>query len=257
MYISFVCVQSGREDCWEHTYCLGADIQAAGAAGPALLTSCFGAPSSDWLAALQYSCLGCLDSSSCACALQLRDGTLMGLLCCRLLSAALMDPLNQRFVLVSESCIPLHPPAVMWSQLMADNRSRINACADSGQDLMTWRSVSESRLTVLSLRMSGLLQKLSWGTTAVPFISRLCQHSFPAVRDRPAVAAGAAGQWLDGWWAAASSWGRVATEALRDAPAVAAELRGCVAAEVWLTSRRSIPILLYWRCLPALAAETC
>ena len=89
------------------------------------------------------------------------------LLCCRLLSAALKDPLNQRFVLVSESCIPLHSPAVMWSQLMADNRSRINACANSGQDLMTWRSVTDSRLTVRKLWVIGVLHKLSRGTTAM------------------------------------------------------------------------------------------
>ena len=45
-----------------------------------------------------------------------------------LLRAALADPANQRFVLLSESCLPLHPAAVVYAQLMAEQRSRVNAC---------------------------------------------------------------------------------------------------------------------------------
>lgn len=48
----------------------------------------------------------------------------------RLLAAALRNPLNQRFVLLSESCIPLYPPGLVWLQLLAEERSRINACAN-------------------------------------------------------------------------------------------------------------------------------
>ncbi|KAK9787631.1 hypothetical protein WJX73_008336 [Symbiochloris irregularis] len=46
----------------------------------------------------------------------------------RMLRLALRDPLNQRFLLVSETCIPLYPPTVLYASLMADNVSRINAC---------------------------------------------------------------------------------------------------------------------------------
>lgn len=141
---------------------------------------------------------GIMTVSSCLCTaaegMHQSDG---GLSYCRLLSAALKDPLNQRFVLVSESCIPLHSPAVMWSQLMADNRSRINACADSGQDLMTWRSVTDSRLTVLNLSVSGVLCELSWGPSAVPATSRLRKHTLPAVRD---MLLGLVGHWVVPGW---------------------------------------------------------
>ena len=43
---------------------------------------------------------------------------------------ALEEPLNQRFVLLSESDIPLYPPAVVWLQFMSERKSRIHACND-------------------------------------------------------------------------------------------------------------------------------
>ncbi len=46
----------------------------------------------------------------------------------RLLIAALHDPLNLRFALLSESCVPLHPPGVVWAEALAEARSRVNAC---------------------------------------------------------------------------------------------------------------------------------
>ncbi len=45
-----------------------------------------------------------------------------------LVQAALGDPLNQRFVLLSESCIPLYPAATVYAQLMSEGRSRVNTC---------------------------------------------------------------------------------------------------------------------------------
>jgi hypothetical protein len=45
-----------------------------------------------------------------------------------LIQKALLDPDNQRFVLLSESCIPLYPPQTVYQQLMAESRSRINGC---------------------------------------------------------------------------------------------------------------------------------
>lgn len=47
-----------------------------------------------------------------------------------LLRAALLDPNNQRFALLSESCVPLYAPAVVYTQLIYSEKSRINACAD-------------------------------------------------------------------------------------------------------------------------------
>ena len=47
-----------------------------------------------------------------------------------LMEMALEEPLNQRFVLLSESDIPLYPPAVVWLQLMSEKKSRIHACSD-------------------------------------------------------------------------------------------------------------------------------
>ena len=48
-----------------------------------------------------------------------------------LIAAALEDDLNERFVLLSESCIPLYPAALVWAQLLSEPRSRIHACANS------------------------------------------------------------------------------------------------------------------------------
>ena len=49
----------------------------------------------------------------------------MACLTCR---EALKDKLNQRFIMLSESCAPLYPPAVVYQQLMYERKSRINAC---------------------------------------------------------------------------------------------------------------------------------
>jgi hypothetical protein len=48
-----------------------------------------------------------------------------------LLRAALVNPRNQRFVLLSETCVPLYPAAVVWAQLMGERRSRMNTCANT------------------------------------------------------------------------------------------------------------------------------
>ncbi len=45
-----------------------------------------------------------------------------------LLQKGLQDRTNQRFVLLSESCIPLYSPQLIYQQLMGELRSRINAC---------------------------------------------------------------------------------------------------------------------------------
>ncbi len=46
-----------------------------------------------------------------------------------LLAASLEgDPWAARFVLLSESCIPLYPASVIWMQLISKPLSRIDAC---------------------------------------------------------------------------------------------------------------------------------
>ncbi|CAD7701219.1 unnamed protein product [Ostreobium quekettii] len=46
----------------------------------------------------------------------------------RLLEEALQDPLNVKFVLLSESCVPLHGPDLVYLQLMSEARSRLRGC---------------------------------------------------------------------------------------------------------------------------------
>ncbi|KAI3426374.1 hypothetical protein D9Q98_008746 [Chlorella vulgaris] len=48
-----------------------------------------------------------------------------------LLQAALADPLNQRFVLLSETCIPVYSGPAVHSQLLSEARSRVNACRNA------------------------------------------------------------------------------------------------------------------------------
>ncbi len=49
-----------------------------------------------------------------------------------LLRAALAEPANQRFALLCEYTLPLQPPLLVYAQLMAEPRSRVNACAQYG-----------------------------------------------------------------------------------------------------------------------------
>ena len=45
-----------------------------------------------------------------------------------LLGAALRDPLNQKFILLSESGLPLYPPTTTYLQLMQEDKSRLDSC---------------------------------------------------------------------------------------------------------------------------------
>jgi hypothetical protein len=51
-----------------------------------------------------------------------------------LLAAALADSSNVKFVLLSESGVPLYSATTLYAQLMAEDRSRINACAMEGPE---------------------------------------------------------------------------------------------------------------------------
>lgn len=48
----------------------------------------------------------------------------------RLFETALEDPLNERFMLLSETCIPMYPGTLVWAELLSEGRSRINSCRD-------------------------------------------------------------------------------------------------------------------------------
>lgn len=51
----------------------------------------------------------------------------------------------RKFVLLSETCVPLYPPEVIYSQLLSEKKSRVQAC-DSDDDVQIARSVLESSL---------------------------------------------------------------------------------------------------------------
>lgn len=47
---------------------------------------------------------------------------------------ALKDPLNQRFCLMSETCIPLYPFNMFRDVLLSLNKSIVNACVWGGME---------------------------------------------------------------------------------------------------------------------------
>ena len=52
-----------------------------------------------------------------------------------LLRAALANTLNERFVYLCETAIPIYPPTVVYHQLMKETKSRIDACAKSDPEV--------------------------------------------------------------------------------------------------------------------------
>eukprot|EP00884_Botryococcus_braunii_P009898 jgi/Botrbrau1/1890/Bobra.0005s0006.1 len=48
-----------------------------------------------------------------------------------LIKAALAEPSNGKFVMLSESCIPLYPPTTIYLMLSTEPKSRINACSST------------------------------------------------------------------------------------------------------------------------------
>lgn len=56
-----------------------------------------------------------------------------------LLQAALEDPTNQRFLLVSDQSIPIYPPEVLYAELMAEGQSKVDACPSGQVQDFRWR----------------------------------------------------------------------------------------------------------------------
>ena len=70
-----------------------------------------------------------LSAATCFHATQVEWGSHALVVAARLLlAAALQDANNLRFVLLSESALPLYAPAAVHQQLLAEARSRVNAC---------------------------------------------------------------------------------------------------------------------------------
>lgn len=90
----------------------------------------------------------------------------------RLLAAALADPRNQRFVLLSETCAPLYPAAATYAQLMAEPKSRVNACAPAaGVDVGIHRF--SPRMERGALRKAAWRKSSQWVTLTRPHAARL------------------------------------------------------------------------------------
>ncbi len=74
-----------------------------------------------------------------------------------LLWEAYRDPANTRFVLVSESDVPIYDPLTLWRQLTAEPRSRVNAWwhPDASATRWTWRfALSPARVRAADWRKS-------------------------------------------------------------------------------------------------------
>ena len=52
----------------------------------------------------------------------------------RLLKVALQEPRNARFLMASDSCVPLYPPAAVHAALLGEPRSRVAACRPTWED---------------------------------------------------------------------------------------------------------------------------
>eukprot|EP00884_Botryococcus_braunii_P001790 jgi/Botrbrau1/11611/Bobra.0209s0002.1 len=92
---------------------------------------------------------------------------------------ALKDPLNQRFILISESDLPLYPPDVVYTQLMYSGLSRINACLsrpDWGLDDYRWTD----QITDDS---GGRIQKSDWRKSH-QWSGLIRKHARAAIDDR-------------------------------------------------------------------------
>jgi hypothetical protein len=76
-----------------------------------------------------------------------------------LLAAALTNPRAEKFVLMSESDVPLYSPMALYTQMMSETRSRVNACNNTGGDsaiedqVMLEQEKKQDEKTVFSRRL--------------------------------------------------------------------------------------------------------
>jgi hypothetical protein len=62
----------------------------------------------------------------------------------RLLQEALQDPLNDRFVLLTDATVPLYDPLTFYQQVMFEERSRVKACASPADMAGRWKDAMQA-----------------------------------------------------------------------------------------------------------------
>ncbi|KAL4515851.1 hypothetical protein Ndes2437A_g06570 [Nannochloris sp. 'desiccata'] len=77
-----------------------------------------------------------------------------------LLWEAFRDPLNTRFLLLSESDIPLYDPLTLWQQLQSETKSRLDTCKH--QETSPWRW--DPRMETANLRFHHWRKSPQWMT---------------------------------------------------------------------------------------------
>jgi len=98
-----------------------------------------------------------------------------------LYAAALTNPLNSKFVLISEADVPLYNSLVVYRQLNSEGKSRINACNVTGSKDWTWDPNEGYRLRpdMLEAGFSQKLWRKSWQWTSL-----LRKHASSVVQDK-------------------------------------------------------------------------
>ena len=98
----------------------------------------------------------------------------------RLFIAALHDRANVRMVLLSESCMFLYPPAVVFLETLWERRSRINACAWPVVGDSNRRNVQRCRCPPAAFPAAS---RRSRGRAGVPCAQHICcSGTWPGVR---------------------------------------------------------------------------
>ena len=98
-----------------------------------------------------------------------------------LYAAALTNPLNSKFVLISEADVPLYSSLVVYRQLVSEEKSRINACNVTVSKDWSWNPNEGYRLRpdMLEAGMSPEMWRKSWQWTSL-----LRKHARSVVQDR-------------------------------------------------------------------------
>lgn len=110
-----------------------------------------------------------------------------------LLAEALREPLNQRFLLVSETTLPLYSGALMYAQALAEPRSRMQGCHRKDVLVVCWllpcqicelNSTEQGNLERWDPRMeTPRFTKAHWRKTSQWFAATR-RHAIVLVRDR-------------------------------------------------------------------------
>ena len=96
-----------------------------------------------------------------------------------------------RFVLLSESDIPLYDPLTFWTQLQAEQRSRVNSCPHPGTHAWRWSpAMATPSMDVSHWRKSSQASVRVWaGRAAAPAARRAVLPSATSATSRPLASA--------------------------------------------------------------------